>query len=152
MSEHAAPIFSGLVAISIALPSSAAPLKLIDLLAAGTILTPSADLQNWITNASRSARRALSAVVDNVTITGSSPLTRYFASLSAQAIIENHASSFLTGWESTMTLPMTRASGTAYTTPAGLNGVRRVYVSSATTSPINVTAVCLLSSTDVAAI
>jgi hypothetical protein len=126
MFEYTAPSFDGIFAINIAMPASTgAAVKLIDLIAAGTVLTPAADYNANLTGANP---RGLSATVDNLVVTGSSPLTRFWAEHTARAVIENHSATFVSGWESTASLGVTRAVGTPYVTNAGLDGARRAYL------------------------
>lgn len=151
MLEFAAPVFADLVAIQIVLPATGSPVKLIDLLAAGTLLTPSADLPNAQTNSQ--GPQYLNPTVDNggsPAITGSSPRTRHYAARTVQVIIENQVGSFDTAWEATMSGKVIRVMGTPYMSPAGSVGVRRVYIQSDTATPLTVTAVCLLSRNAVA--
>lgn len=142
-------LFDRLIAINITLPGSGGNgSRLIDLIAAGTVLTPSADLPTvWTATGSQ---QYLSATADNgsddggTAISGSSPLTRFFARKCAQVIIENHAAAFTTDYAPAMPAAISRASGTAWTSAPGLDGVRRVYVRNSAAGTAVVTALCFL--------
>jgi hypothetical protein len=137
-------LFNGIIAVSITFPiSTGNGTRLSTLIAAGTLLTPSADLPNWLT-ATTSANFQSTTVDNGGGIAGSSPLTRWIAQRCAQVVIEDHASTFQTDFLPGMTGPLvSRVSGTAFQSVAALDGVKRTYARAAAAA-FSAVALCLL--------
>lgn len=136
-------LFESMVAVNISVPANSGNGSRLSLLIAqGTVLTPTADLPSYMS--------ILSATVDNGGgITGSSPLTRFIAGKVGQAQIENHGTAFNTDFAPTMPQPVSRATGTAFLSIIGLDGVKRTYARSSTSGALAMTALCMLMPTDI---